>query len=635
MKYIYLSLTLIFSLNSFCQNDLLGEWNLYSIEVDGVQLYSTIPNLFQTIVFNDDNSFDGAGCSTAFTGSLVQTSESSFYFTELAFLAMSCIYPIENNLYLNPYFSLLSYFGPEQGFSFYTEGEGMNETLTIINIQGDKAFYGREPLPENLLPGIWYLQTITKNNNVEVNVYQPNFHINFTMNTSMFTDLEFDGFAVCKDYFGDFRLNGPDAILMNQFNFTLNLCQQYGAPFEDSYLNFFSDAQSQSQLLSYVVTGSGDDETLVLTDENGNYLTYGRQPISFPDNQLVNRWYLQYVNINGEQFDNFYNTTSESLKLDLTNVLESPETTFHYDGNSSCNGFVGGYSYDESTLTFENMAVTLADCQGEPRGIYESYYLDHILRSDNTLPSTLNYTLNEPGLNQTLTLNESNGDFAVYGKTAPSTQFFRTWYLTSIESNGSIIEIPDTEMPTINLTSSRSHPIFPGIAMNGQGDCNAFDGDYLMYFNNTNSIKINNFNFESETCSSNYETEYFDILNDDDTNQFSFELLDSNSTLRLTDLAGNKLLYSSQALSVPENTLKNLSIRLKKNPVKEELFLEFNKVFENIFSYQIYSIDGKQIMKSSVLENKLINVEKLNSGLYFLVISSEDNFKQTLKFIKE
>ena len=138
----------------------------------------------------------------------------------------------------------------------------------------------------------------------------------------------------------------------------------------------------------------------------------------------------------------------------------------------------------------------------------------------------------------------------------------------------------------------------------------------------------------------NFETSYYTFFNDYPNANFSlldFEITGSgdDETMVLTDQDGDYLTYGRQTLSVDENILNDLSIRLKENPVKTILNLNVPQSLGNRFSYSIFTIEGKQIAKGKLSENYVINVEGLNSGMYFLAITSNHNYRQTLKFVKQ
>ncbi|MEZ4802708.1 MAG: T9SS type A sorting domain-containing protein [Gelidibacter sp.] len=299
MKYFYLAITLFFSLNSLGQNDLLGEWFLHYIEVDGVQQYSTIPNsssnyyTIKTINFNDDGTFDGQVCYNGYTGSYSIVDETTLSITNLAALAGYCDYLSESQLFLSPY--LWSVLSDASGtatdmFTYTISGSGDEETLTLTNSENDKAVYGRSPLPESRLPGSWYLHKIVKNGVEELNTFNPDFVLNITQTPGSFNGIDYQGDAVCNSYFGEYYLEGIDNIRIIGYGSTLAFCNNMEADiFESLYRSFLADNDSDMDiLLNYDILGSGDDETLILTDQSGDYLVYGRQTLSVSENELTN-----------------------------------------------------------------------------------------------------------------------------------------------------------------------------------------------------------------------------------------------------------------------------------------------------------------------------------------------------------
>lgn len=320
LKHFYLILVFFFCTNVFGQNDLLGEWFLHYIEINGVQQYSTIPNSFNNIIFDEVN-FNGTICDNGYGGNYILNSDTVLTISGVSALAGYCNYPIESQSFLNPYlWTVLSDSNASNTFGYSISGSGNDESLILTNSDNSSAYYGRSPLPENHLPGMWFLHSITKNSVEEINTYQPTFSMNFTMIAGSFSSLDYDGTAVCNDYFGEYHLEGLNNIRVLSISYTLAICQQSGGSFEESYLSFFADSNSGDMLLNYSITGSGDDETLILTDEDGDYLVYGRQTLS----------------VNENTFNNFSirlkeNPVSTELKL---NVRQALGNRFNYTINS-------------------------------------------------------------------------------------------------------------------------------------------------------------------------------------------------------------------------------------------------------------------------------------------------------------
>jgi len=293
MKYFHLFILLLFNGGLFAQTDLLGEWHLYYIEINGVQQYSTIPNAesnyftIKTITFDDDDSFQGQVCNNGYHGNYSIIDDSTVNITNVVALAGSCNYPTESNLFLHPY--LWTVLSDASGvatdiFNYSISGIGDDETLTLTNSENNSAVYGRTQLPESRLPGIWYLHSITQDNIEVPNTFNPHFTIDFKFNTGTFGGLTYEGNAICNGYFGDYYLNTPTSIRFGYFGRTLAQCNDIEADlYESSNFSFFDDYPNSFSILDFIISNSGDEETLVLTDEDGDFLTYGRQTLSITD----------------------------------------------------------------------------------------------------------------------------------------------------------------------------------------------------------------------------------------------------------------------------------------------------------------------------------------------------------------
>lgn len=96
------------------------------------------------------------------------------------------------------------------------------------------------------------------------------------------------------------------------------------------------------------------------------------------------------------------------------------------------------------------------------------------------------------------------------------------------------------------------------------------------------------------------------------------------------DINATHLIIEGQTLSIDDNVLSGIS--LSPNPTESNLILTYNK---SLIGSQvlIHDISGRLIQKMTLRSNNL-NVSELNSGVYFLSISSEGR-KATLKFIKK
>lgn len=74
-------------------------------------------------------------------------------------------------------------------------------------------------------------------------------------------------------------------------------------------------------------------------------------------------------------------------------------------------------------------------------------------------------------------------------------------------------------------------------------------------------------------------------------------------------------------------------IILYPNPAQNEINIDIRETGFSYFSYELYSLDGRQIIKGDSKENKTqLSVENLNAGIYFININI-DGIKSTKKVI--
>lgn len=90
-------------------------------------------------------------------------------------------------------------------------------------------------------------------------------------------------------------------------------------------------------------------------------------------------------------------------------------------------------------------------------------------------------------------------------------------------------------------------------------------------------------------------------------------------------------LQLSGALSVTNAVVKSISIY--PNPVQDILYLTGKKNLKNI---EIYNVTGQKLLTQKIGAQKAeINVSKLTSGMYIVVITTDDNKTETYKIIKK
>jgi hypothetical protein len=224
--------------------------------------------------------------------------------------------------------------------------------------------------------------------------------------------------------------------------------------------------------------------------------------------------------------------------------------------------------------------------------------------------------------------------FASLSSYAQDPQLFEnTWYLQKVIIDGQDNFPPiNNEVPYI--------PLLITINNLETNICDSMSGSFVEI--NNDSFTVSDFNFLLIECSLqeniDFETlyfiDFFNALLQDKIYNYTIESNTGNSKiLTLTNDSGNQAIYGNEILSNQGFDIS--SFKVYPNPVKDKLFI-FSKPSINDFDIFIYSIDGKLILSLNDLElnNNSIDVQKLNSGIYFMRI--EDNLGRNAikKFIK-
>ncbi|MBA3987411.1 MAG: T9SS type A sorting domain-containing protein [Flavobacteriales bacterium] len=116
-------------------------------------------------------------------------------------------------------------------------------------------------------------------------------------------------------------------------------------------------------------------------------------------------------------------------------------------------------------------------------------------------------------------------------------------------------------------------------------------------------------------------------------NPFSYTIVNmgSQNQLTITNNEGDWAKYGGGMLS--NQTFHQSSFTLYPNPVKEVLYV--NNILKQEVMASVYDISGK-LLQSHSIETSLstINLQELNSGLYFVVFKSKTGERVSKKFVK-
>lgn len=206
------------------------------------------------------------------------------------------------------------------------------------------------------------------------------------------------------------------------------------------------------------------------------------------------------------------------------------------------------------------------------------------------------------------------------------------WFLHTITENGNspIVTTPDIYTLNFNINNTNNN-----IYDNSGGlKCNGYNATTTFLSETTISIQFVGVTLQD--CSPSEEGLYLNILTGFASMIHTYVITgtSNNSTLTLTNSNNDVLLFGRQALSIYGNSSNNLLIALVENPIQDVINLLISKQISANLYYAIYSIDGKIIRNYSLLNNDKIDVEYLNSGMYFLSIKTKENQHKMIKLMK-
>ncbi|WP_459209609.1 T9SS type A sorting domain-containing protein [Aquimarina rhabdastrellae] len=208
------------------------------------------------------------------------------------------------------------------------------------------------------------------------------------------------------------------------------------------------------------------------------------------------------------------------------------------------------------------------------------------------------------------------------------------WFLHYIETNGIKTYIPNTtnNQPNIIFTSEVSN-LTSNLILRGLSTCNEFFGEYTL--SDTAEINLASINQTLAVCSDNqvstFDSNYLSILSDQ--TPFSYVLSNTNTSLTLTASNGSLLVYGNEVLSTPRFNQQHTKLRISPNPIRSYIDIYTNYPKQQL-SYSIYTLSGKRVITKTISNNK-INVSQLNTGIYFLSMTSPQIGKRTFKIVKQ
>ncbi|MBO6880060.1 META domain-containing protein [Winogradskyella sp.] len=355
----------LFSLYSFSQSDLIGEWYLESFTIDGAT-YNNVYQYVSTIQFTEDpngvNNMEYNGSSTCnyYFGSYSATVDTINLY-DLGMSAVDCS-NLASGEFEDLYLSFLSnHYTYPSVFSYVVEGNGNDQTLTLTKSNGDTVAYSKTD-PGAVLHRTWYLQSITEND-ITYNISStdsPSFSFGFNVDL-FFGSIPFSGTGDCNDFTGEYRMyfgNG-DEIRISNFTPTTNICNPT-SDFETAYFSVLGDESANT--FSFEIINNGDNLTLTSASGTGgrsmsavgDVLIFSKQSLSINDyNNSVNAVTLKE------------NPVENQLKLKVNANILLKDITYKI------------FSIDGKLVKTSNIIREIIDVSGMQSGIYFISFLEN------------------------------------------------------------------------------------------------------------------------------------------------------------------------------------------------------------------------------------------------------------------
>ncbi|WP_298894814.1 META domain-containing protein [uncultured Psychroserpens sp.] len=472
--------------------------------------------------------------------------------------------------------------------------------------------------------GDWYLYSISVDNTTSYNqelytIDYPNLRIITENGISTFEG------GVCNAYFSNYLTINTNTIEIYGVASTNGPCNSDAIQqFEHAYFQILASP------LDYEITGTGLDETLVLTNMiTSNYAVLGRR--SRPTD-IIGDWYLYSTTVQGV---NLYNAQFGNGQPKIAFTNDYGYTSFLYDG-LSCNDFFGEYIFNlDGTLRKLDFSTTLVFCDNNNTDEFKSSYINDVLGA--TDETTFSYDIVMNGDEQTLILtNTDNSNYATFGNTQQTPSMIGDWFLHYLIVDSNQINIPGFAIPTINFSTNSDST---GLFFDGFAICTGYAGNYYFNpeqtFSTDGSLSVTLGDPCDNAEENNFENLYlYSVLDTGVNNEFDYQITGTgdDATLSVINLSnGNQAFFGRQALSVDDVELNLSQLKIDQNPVTN--IIDFSEDY-NDATYEIYSISGRLVMNGNITSNSL-PVIQLQSGLYFIKVYNSSIQFETLKFIKE
>ena len=338
-----------------------------------------------------------------------------------------------------------------------------------------------------------------------------------------------------------------------------------------------------------------------------------------PAGMINETFHLKYLQVG----ETYYTPNGENPNL----LITENSGTYFMEAGGIGNQLFGPVTFSGNTMTSTQPGVTLHDCL-EPNCYYENLYFYSILTNNMMEAKTLTYNYSETNGVKYLRLTDANNNVAQYNTMAnedPDPNLFQTWYLYMSEVDlGDPVFYPGPNPPQLTIHQDLSY--------SGIDDCALIDGDFIFSEGEVGpEFILQPINFEADESNCNGAPDYslFELQIGEPLRSLVYEGNDGIDYFQYEYFAGFVYHFRNQLLETPENSVA--TFKLFPNPAEEKLFIDSGLT---VSSATITDLNGRIVLLREGETIKEINISALNSGMYFITLtSSQGNI--TKKFVKK
>ena len=212
--------------------------------------------------------------------------------------------------------------------------------------------------------------------------------------------------------------------------------------------------------------------------------------------------------------------------------------------------------------------------------------------------------------------------------------FDNTWYFVTGELDGEIFFLPPEEyLIEVTFNSEEIYLCYPSCDECYSNNVVINANSFIVSETEPWIVLIGLCNPPQNDFIGTHNSVYFySHVNSKNPFNYIIEPVDDYLQLTVTNVEGDFAIYNSVLLTTPE--FDNSSFGFYPNPVDETLNIKNN--FNQPVDVSIYNVNGKNL-KSYTINEKLetININDINSGLYFVIFKNEAGESLLKRFIKK